>query len=121
MPGAMCGYWGVCGSVTSLGAVLSIIHDVNPISSSSYYKDNMEYTSSVLKRMSEIGGPRCCKRNAFLSLSVAVKFVSDKYGVKMDFDYITCGFSSPINNVLKLNVHILKGKNNEKSCLYLCS
>ena len=110
MPGAMCGYWGVCGSVTSLGAVLSIIHDVTPISSSSYYKDNMEYTSSVLKRMSEIGGPRCCKRNAFLSLSVAVKFVSDKYGVKMDFDYITCGFSSVNKQCIKTKCPYFEGE-----------
>lgn len=26
MPGAMCGYWGVCGATTSVGAALAIIH-----------------------------------------------------------------------------------------------
>ena len=31
MPGAMCGFWGVCGSSTSLGAALSIIHEVYSI------------------------------------------------------------------------------------------
>ena len=32
MPGAMCGYWGVCGSVASLGAVFSIIDKTGPLS-----------------------------------------------------------------------------------------
>ena len=83
MPGAMCGYWGVCGSVSSVGSALSIIHSVSPISNTQYYKDDMEFSSIVLKRMSEIGGPRCCKRNAFLSLSLGAKFVKEKYGIAM--------------------------------------
>ena len=93
MPGAMCGYWGICGSTTSVGAVLSIINGTTPLSSNSFYKDNMEYTSSVIKKMSEIGGPRCCKRNAFLSLSSGVKFVKEKYGIEMELDEIKCNFS----------------------------
>lgn len=94
MPGAMCGYWGVCGSTTSVGAALSIIHEVTPLSASDYYKDNMEYTSLVINEMSKIGGPRCCKRNAFLSLSIAVKFLKDKYNIIMDLDDITCEYNS---------------------------
>jgi hypothetical protein len=93
MPGAMCGYWGVCGSTASLGACFSIINKTGPLSDDQFYKDNMEYTSSVIKRMSEIGGPRCCKRNAFLSISYAVKFVKEKYGVEMELNDITCEFS----------------------------
>ncbi len=94
MPGAMCGHWGVCGSTTSVGAVLSIIHEVSPLSSSDYYKDNMEYTTLVIKKMSEIGGPRCCKRNAFISLSTAANFVKDKYGIEIESSDIVCDFSS---------------------------
>ena len=41
MPGAMCGYWGVCGSVTSVGAALSIIHDSGPLSDDQFYKDHI--------------------------------------------------------------------------------
>ena len=54
----------------------------------------MEFTSSVIKRMSEIGGPRCCKRNAFLSLSYAVDFIEKKYGIIVNLDTISCEFSS---------------------------
>ena len=41
MPGAMCGYWGVCGSVTAIGASLSLINDVSPLTNNQFYKDNM--------------------------------------------------------------------------------
>lgn len=96
MPGAMCGYWGVCGSSTSVGSALSIIFQTGPLSDTTYYKDNMELTSSILKRMSLIGGPRCCKRNAFISLSEASKFVNKKYGIKMETEDVICDFS-PLN------------------------
>ena len=32
MPGAMCGLWGVCGAVTSIGAALAIIDGTGPLS-----------------------------------------------------------------------------------------
>lgn len=46
-----------------------------------------------MKRMSIIGGPRCCKRYAFLSLSSAVEFANKRYGVPMKCSPITCEFS----------------------------
>jgi hypothetical protein len=93
MPGAMCGFWGMCGSTASVGAALAIINKTSPLSNNEYYKDNMEYTSSVIKKMSEIGGPRCCKRNAFLSISSGVEFTNRKYGTKMELSKIKCEFS----------------------------
>lgn len=93
MPGAMCGLWGVCGSVASVGAALSVIHGTGPLSTDDYYKDNMEYTSAVLREMSRIGGARCCKRNAYLSLTYAVRFVKEKYGIEMESGTVVCGFS----------------------------
>ena len=32
MPGAMCGLWGVCGAITSIGAALAIIDGTGPLS-----------------------------------------------------------------------------------------
>ncbi len=101
MPGAMCGHWGVCGSVASIGAALSIINGTGPLSTDEYYKYNMEYTSAVLTQMSKIGGARCCKRNAFIALSYAVKFVKDKYCIDMLCDNIECEFSSSNTQCLK--------------------
>lgn len=94
MPGAMCGYWGVCGSAASIGASLSIIHGTGPLSDNDYYKQTMEYTSSAIEKMSQIGGPRCCKRNAFISLREAALFVRSKYGIAMELSSpIVCEFS----------------------------
>ena len=101
MPGAMCGHWGVCGSTTSIGAALSVIHGTGPLSDDKFYKEHMKYTSACISRMSEIGGPRCCKRNAFLSIETAIKFVEENYGIKMDSDKITCEFSARNKQCIK--------------------
>lgn len=93
MPGATCCKWGVCGSASSVGAALSTIHGTGPLSDDEYYKDNMRLTSRVLAALSEIGGPRCCKRNGFLALSTAVQFVKEHYGVELELAPIRCDFS----------------------------
>lgn len=94
MPGATCGYWGVCGSAASVGAALAIIHETGPLSSNDYYKDNMELTSRCLHKLGEIGGPRCCKRNAYISISEAAHFVKERYGINMVIAPFTCSYSS---------------------------
>jgi len=110
MPGAMCGQWGICGSTTSIGAVLSIIHEVEPLSDFSYYADDMEYTSSVIQKMSKIGGPRCCKRNAFISISSAIKFVKEKYGIEMELNDINCEFTNFNKKCIKERCPFFKNK-----------
>jgi len=94
MPGATCGYWGVCGSSSSVGGALSILHHCGPLSDDEFYKDNLRLTSRCLAKISECGGPRCCKRNAFLSITTASAFVQEKYGVEMDVAPFVCEFSA---------------------------
>ncbi|MCM1514557.1 MAG: DUF5714 domain-containing protein [Anaeroplasma bactoclasticum] len=94
MPGAMCGLWGICGSTSSIGAALSIIHGTEPLSNDEFYKDHMKYTSNVISKMSEIGGPRCCKRNAFISLRKAIEFVKENYYIEMELSDIKCEFTN---------------------------
>ena len=43
--------------------------------------------------MSKIGGPRCCKRNAFISLSTAVDFVKEKYNIDIEKSEIICNYN----------------------------
>lgn len=93
MPGAICGQWGICGSAASIGAALAIIHGTGPLSDNPYYQDNMWLTSQAITRIAEIGGPRCCKRNAFLSLSTAIEFVNEKYGIKLESQDVQCHYS----------------------------
>ena len=101
MPGAMCGFWGICGSTASIGASLAIIHKTSPLSENEFYRDNMEFTSLVIEKMSKIGGPRCCKRNAFLSLATAVEFVNKKYGLDMEINDVKCDFSDMNKQCIK--------------------
>lgn len=59
---------GVPPSTLKALAALAIIDGTGPLSQDESYKEHMEYTSSVIRRMSIIGGPRCCKRNPFFAL-----------------------------------------------------
>ncbi len=92
MPGAMCGLWGVCGAVTALGAALSIIDGTSPLSADGSWGRHMDYTSSALLKIAKTNGPRCCKRDGFLSLKEAVKYVNENYGVVLEDREITCSF-----------------------------
>jgi len=93
IPGAICGNWGICGSAASIGAALSILNNTSYMSDTEYFKHNMEYTSRAIKKLSEIGGPRCCKRNGFLSTLAAIEFVKEKYGIELDAEKPICEFT----------------------------
>ena len=93
MPGATCGKWGMCGSASSVGAALAIIHETGPLSSNEY-KHNLQLVSNVLLKISEIGGPRCCKRNGFLAIKTAAEFVIKTYGIDLECDDFSCDFSN---------------------------
>ena len=92
MPGAMCGHWGVCGAVTSIGAALSVIDGTVPLSEADWGK-HMQYTSQALSALSKTGGPRCCKRDAFLAFVTAIEYINESYNVKLPYSNIKCIFS----------------------------
>ena len=94
MPGAICGLWGVCGAVMSVGASLAIIDGTGPLSSDGSWGNHMKFTSKALERLAEINGPRCCKRDAFLSFKTAVEFINENYDVTLEIPNIKCEFSS---------------------------
>lgn len=118
MPGATCGMWGVCGAVTSMGAALSIIDGTGPLSSDDSWGKHMEFTSKALHRLSQVGGPRCCKRDAFLSFQKAIQYVNENYDVELEESNIECRFS-------KKNEQCIKGKcpfykNTKKKVAFIC-
>ena len=101
MPGATCGMWGVCGAVSSMGAALSIIDGTGPLSSDSSWGKHMEFTSKALGRLSEVGGPRCCKRDAFLAFQKVIEFINENYEVKLDENTIECIYSQMNEQCIK--------------------
>jgi len=92
MPGAACGLWGVCGAVTSIGAALAIIDGTGPLSTDGTWGEHMRFTSGALQRLAQMGGPRCCKRDAFASLSAAVSYLNDHYPVTLPLSGICCRY-----------------------------
>ncbi len=93
MPGAICGKWGVCGAVSSIGAALSIIDETGPLTTDSSWGSHMEYTSMALHDLSLIGGPRCCKRDAYSAIKRAICYISDNYGVTLGNEKTACKFA----------------------------
>lgn len=94
MPGATCEKWGICGSSASIGEALSIIYKTDPLSHDQYYKDHLNLTSKILNHIALIGGPRCCKRNAFIALQMAIDFVNETYSIQLTKSEIKCTFSN---------------------------
>ncbi len=93
MPGATCGQWGVCGAVSSMGSALAIIDGTGPLSTDETWGEHMKFTSKALGALAEVGGPRCCKRDAFLAFSEAIDFVNEKYDVTLEKTVVKCEFS----------------------------
>lgn len=109
MPGATCGQWGVCGSAASIGAALAILHETGPLSHNQYYKDNLSLVSQALQKIAEVGGPRCCKRNAFLSIRTAIDFVKEHYDIELPKSEISCIFSDRNKQCLKAECPFFRG------------
>ena len=93
MPGAVCGLWGVCGAVMSVGAALAIIDKTGPLSTDGSWGKHMEFTSRALSELGKINGPRCCKRDAMISFINAVEFINSNYNVKLEMEDIACDYS----------------------------
>jgi hypothetical protein len=93
MPGAMCGLWGVCGAVTSIGAALSIIDDTGPLSDDGTWGSHMAFTSKATEELGAINGPRCCKRDTMTAFKHAVAYINSHYDVHLDYEKTECVYS----------------------------
>lgn len=101
MPGAICGLWGVCGAVTSIGAALAIIDQTGPLSTDGSWGKHMEFTSTVLSQIGKVNGPRCCKRDALIALKHAIEFINNNYPVTLEYEEHTCPYSSINSQCIK--------------------
>ena len=89
VPGGACGFWGACGAAISTGMFISIITGSTPLMNESWGHSNL-MTSRSLASLGEIGGPRCCKRNSYLSILEAIDYVREITGVKMQKSHVVC-------------------------------
>lgn len=89
IPGGSCGFWGACGAGISAGIYLSIVTGATPLADQAWGLSN-QMTSSALARIGAVGGPRCCKRDAYLAISEAVRFTVEKLKIPMEWTDICC-------------------------------
>ena len=99
VPGGACGFWGACGAGVSTGMFVSIISSATPLTAEPFALSH-QMTAKALSAIGEIGGPRCCKRDSFLSIQCAVDFVSEHFGVRMEQSEITCEYSAQNNQCI---------------------
>ncbi|MGN0300398.1 MAG: DUF5714 domain-containing protein [Lachnospiraceae bacterium] len=93
MPGAMCGLWGICGAVTSIGAALAIIDGTGPLSTDGTWGNHMQFVSKAIGELGEINGPRCCKRDAMIAFKNGIEYVNQHYNVTLQYEHMKCEFS----------------------------
>ena len=84
VPGGACGFWGACGAGISSGMFVSIISGSNPLAVEEFGLAN-RMTAKALEAIGTIGGPRCCKRDSFLSINAAIDF-GDLYQITIKID-----------------------------------
>ncbi len=104
VPGGVCGFWGACGA----GIFVSIISGSTPLTQEPFGLSNL-MTAKALKAIGTIGGPRCCKRDSYLSILSAVDFVKDHFGIEMEKQNVTCGFSAKNNQCIGIRCPFSSG------------
>ena len=100
VPGGVCGYWGACGAGISSGIFISIITKSTPLTNDPFGLANM-MTSESLGRIGKVGGPRCCKRNSYLSILAAVDYVKEHFDIEMEKHDFTCPHPSRNNQCIR--------------------
>ena len=78
---------------------VSIISGSTPLAGEPFGLSN-RMTSKALDTIGTVGGPRCCKRDSYLSILSAIDFVKEHFGIEMEKSKIVCEFSAQNNQCL---------------------
>lgn len=78
----------------------------------------MEFTSKALDMLAQVGGPRCCKRDAFLSFQKAIEHINDNYDMDLERSPIECEFSNKNEQCLKGKCPFYKKKKVAFICVH---
>ena len=79
---AFCGLYGSCGAAVGLGIYASILLDSDQYSVHTWALTN-KIVGECLLKISEIDGPRCCKRSSYIALQVGEKFSKEEFGLDL--------------------------------------
>lgn len=99
VPGGACGFWGACGAGISTGMFVSVATGSTPLGEENFGLSH-KMTSRALGAIGEVGGPRCCKRDSYLSILEAVDFAEEYLGISMERPKIRCAYSGQNNQCI---------------------
>jgi hypothetical protein len=99
--GGFCGLHGACGAGIGTGICVSLITGATPLSTSERGLSNRMTAESLLE-IARTGAARCCKRDSFLAILSAVRFLGNEFGILLPVsDEIRCTFSDQNRECLK--------------------
>lgn len=99
VPGGACGFWGACGAGISTGMFVSILSKSTPLAAEPFGLSHL-MTSRALEQIGKVGGPRCCKRDSFLSILAAIDFVRQHFRIEMEKPEVICKYSAKNNQCI---------------------
>ena len=97
--GGTCGFQGACGAGISAGMFVSIISESTFLTEEPFGLSH-QMTAKSLGEIGQIGGPRCCKRDSYLSILSAIDFTAENFSVRMDKTEIICRHSAQNNQCI---------------------
>ena len=72
IPAGSCGFCGVCGAGTGLGIAMSIVQKSTPFQDEARSKA-FQAANRSNERIGKLGGPRCCRLSAYMTIGLAVE------------------------------------------------
>ena len=99
VPGGVCGFWGACGAGVSTGQFISIVTGATPLAVEPWGLSN-QMTAKALESIGKVGGPRCCKRDSYLAILVAIDFAAEHLKVAMEKSLPVCSRSGQNNQCI---------------------
>ena len=85
IPGRACGYLGVCGAATAIGAAFSVILDATPLRAERR-QQVLQAVANVASTHAAQKAARCCQRECILALKTAADLSSDHLPVTLSAD-----------------------------------
>ena len=90
--GGFCGFLGDCGAAVGTGICVSVLTGATPLSREEWRLSNL-MTATSLQEIALHGGPRCCKRNTFLAVRSAIRFLRSELSLDLPEAAVRCEFS----------------------------
>lgn len=76
--GGFCGFYGACGAAVGAGIFLSIFKSVTPLVKENW-QETTGITAACLQQISDLGGPRCCKRVCYTTARAVAAYMAEHY------------------------------------------